>query len=81
MSAASLALGLKKQDMATEIFHDALKWATSNAETAAAEARQYKTVQQWQGTYGPGSAGGRRYVGHPRTARGRHVLSSPTCSI
>jgi hypothetical protein len=49
MSAASLALGPKKQDVATEIFHDALKWATSNAETAAAEARQYKTVQQWHG--------------------------------
>jgi hypothetical protein len=49
MSAASLAFGLKKENLAAEIFHDALKWAISNAETAAAEARKYKTVQQWHG--------------------------------
>jgi hypothetical protein len=50
MSTASLALGRGKEDRATEIFHDALKWAISNAETAAAEARQYKTIQQWHGS-------------------------------
>jgi len=49
MSTASLALGRGKEDWATEIFHDALKWAISNAETAAAEARKYKTIQQWHG--------------------------------
>jgi hypothetical protein len=50
MSAASLALGRENEDRATEIFHGALNWAISNAETAAAEARQYKTVQQWHGS-------------------------------
>jgi hypothetical protein len=48
MSAASWALGRTKEDQMREIFRASLDWVVRDAESAAAEARGYQTVQKWR---------------------------------
>jgi hypothetical protein len=47
MSTASLVLGHTIDHRMTEILHDSVSRVISETESAAAEAREYKTVEQW----------------------------------
>jgi hypothetical protein len=47
MSATALALGHKRENQVAEILQVSINRMSSNAQSATAEAREYKTVQQW----------------------------------